>query len=442
MNKIIHIFAILLFFCMMNSCTKENKQTEAATDLQQTITETQEQESGIRFTSLAGSVFRIQTFDNDRILETGQGFAVTKNKIVAPFSLFREANRAVLSPLNGEPAFDVDQFCVYDRINNVIILWVDSLCATPLKLFGGKKIQGIKTTLIGQKQNKTLPLYSGTCLQEKTIQGQKLFSLSNVVMKSSEGAPVFVSNGSVLGMAQAIEVMYKKEYFAVPALILLDIIRKEGSPRSLTAIGNPNATRNARIKGVLLETDRGNITLKLYNETPAYRDNFIQLAEEGYFDGLLIHRVIRDFGIQSGAADTRYAAPDDIVGWKGPGYTLPAHFLTGVYHKRGAVGSPRKPDTENSKLRSDGSQFYIVTGRKYFDDELNEIEEKNGIRFTEEQRSQYRTLGGAPHLDGSYTVFGEVIDGLDVADGITLLPTKNDFRPLTDIRINKVTILE
>jgi cyclophilin family peptidyl-prolyl cis-trans isomerase len=180
----------------------------------------------------------------------------------------------------------------------------------------------------------------------------------------------------------------------------------------------------------------------LFNETPEYRDNFIRLTKENYFDSLLIHRVIKDFGIQSGAADTRYAEPGDNVGWKGPGYTIPAHIVPGLFHKRGMIGSPRKPDTKNQRRRSDGSQFYIVSGRKYFDKELDELEEQNNYKFSSTQRQAYKTVGGAPHLDGTYTVFGEVLSGMDVVDKIVQVETDRQWRPIKDIRLKKVRILK
>ncbi|MCF8357510.1 MAG: peptidylprolyl isomerase [Prolixibacteraceae bacterium] len=444
MVRILKGFVWLLFLFVFTSCA--NRDGKAEPEKEETIqkepaSNEQPEKKGVSFSALSKSVYSIQTYDGERILEKGQGFAITSDKIAAPFHLFREATRAVLIPHDGSRSFEVTRYYNYDRTGNVIVLMAGKAELEPLTLFGGKKIQGIKTSVIAPKRGNTIPVHTGKCLQEKMVQGRELFSITNHILKSTEGAPVFVSNGTVLGMAASLEVMYQKEYFAVPALFLLDVLKKGKSDKPLSAIGNPDAQRNKAIKQIILETDKGNIAIKLYNEIPTYRDNFIQLAEEGYFDSLLIHRVIRDFGIQTGAADTRYAQSDDIVGWKGPGYTLPAHIVKGIYHKRGAIGSPRKPDTKNRKRRSDGSQFYIVTGRLYHDEELDEIEGENGITFSEEQRNTYKTIGGAPHLDGSYTVFGEVVSGLEIADEITMLPTKNDFRPLKDIRLKKIRIV-
>ena len=259
--------------------------------------------------------------------------------------------------------------------------------------------------------------------------------------------PVFVSNKKTIGLAFADMVDFEMQSMVVPSFVIAQLLEKSnGQTASLASLrSNSNeqvAEANKKIKGLVLETDAGNITIRLFNETPEYRDNFIKLAREQYFDSLLIHRVISDFGIQSGAADTRYAEPGENVGWKGPGYTIPAHIVEDLFHKRGMIGSPRKPDTKNQRRRSDGSQFYIVSGRKYFDQELNELEEQNNIKFSASQRQAYKTVGGAPHLDGTYTVFGEVISGMDVVDKIVQVETDQRWRPVEDIRLKKVRILE
>lgn len=435
-NSLKYILILALFFVQ---CKNTNKGSETN---QSAGTETQQEtdSESLQFSALAESVFTIVTYDNERILERGQAFLVTGNTLVAPFSLFREANRAEITPLNGGITIQISHYYSYDRINNIILLNVEEAGAEALRLYGASKTEGVKTIVIGRKRGNMQPLGTGTCLQEQIVQGRKLFSISNALNSNQTGAPVFVSNGAVLGMAITEEVAYQRRYFAVPATEFIDMINQRGEKKALSELGKVNSQRNASVKNITLKTDYGDISIKLYNETPAYRDNFIQLAEEGFYDSLMFHRIIRDFGIQTGAADTRHARHDDVVGWKGPGYTIPAHVVDGLFHKRGAIGSPRKPDDRNQNRRSDGSQFYIVTGRIYSDEELDALEAENNIKYTRQQREVYKTIGGAPHIDQSFTVFGEVVSGLEIADRMTLLPVKGDFRPLQDIRLKSIKI--
>lgn len=434
--SMIILLSLILLFC---ACSNEIKTLNETTIKTENGTEPAVNSKNL-FAGLANSIFYVQTFDNQRILEKGKCFVINSNTLVAPFSIFNGANRAVINPLNGGENIEITKYYSYDRINNLILLSVENINTTPLKLYGGRQIKGVKTIIINQKQNNMQPLSAGSCLQEQIIEGRRLFNISNIVGNASNGTPVFVSNGSVLGLGLSMDVHFEKNYFAIPSSDILELLKKNGNAKPLASIGLANATRNKNIKQIILETEFGNIAIRLYNQTPAYRDNFIQLAAEGFYDSLLIHRIIREFGIQMGAADTRHARSDDIVGWKGPGYTLPAHLVSELYHKRGAIGSPRKPDDKNKQRRSDGSQFYIVTGRKYLDEELDTIEKENGIRFTQEQRNIYKNIGGSPHLDGSYTVFGEVVSGIEIADRISMFPTQADFRPITDIRLKKVKI--
>jgi cyclophilin family peptidyl-prolyl cis-trans isomerase len=187
---------------------------------------------------------------------------------------------------------------------------------------------------------------------------------------------------------------------------------------------------------VEIETPYGNIRVKLYNETPLHQENFLKLVSEKYYDDQIFHRVIKGFMIQAGDPDSRNAAPGQALGRGGPGYTIPAEINKDLFHKKGAVAAARLPDNVNPRKESSGSQFYIVQGRKYTPAELDQME-RNGyhILFTEEQRKAYTTIGGTPHLDYDYTVFGEVIDGLDVVDKIASVKKDSRDRPLTDIKI-------
>lgn len=199
---------------------------------------------------------------------------------------------------------------------------------------------------------------------------------------------------------------------------------------------------NKAEKKVLISTSFGDMKIRLYDETPLHRDNFIKLAKESYLDGSLFHRVIKGFMIQGGDPDSKTATPGQMLGNGGPGYNIPAEFVAKYYHKKGVLAAARESDQVNPKKESSGSQFYIVQGRKYDDATLDMIEKKLNIKFTEQQRLTYKTVGGAAHLDGSYTVFGEVYDGLNVIDSIANVAVDKNNRPLQDIKMTVKLIEE
>ncbi len=253
-----------------------------------------------------------------------------------------------------------------------------------------------------------------------------------------------------------------------------------------------NSPQPMREKIVVLSTEMGDIKLKLYNETPLHRDNFLKLAGEGFYDGLLFHRVINYFMIQGGDPDSKTAAPGSRLGSGGPGYTIPAEIVEKYYHKKGALAAARQGDQVNPERQSSGSQFYIVQGKiwrpgeldtmemqrnmsqqqaifnRHFmaaQEELNRFRQQNdeagfNIRvaelreeadsifkatprfaFTQNQRNAYTNMGGYPSLDGAYTVFGEVIEGLEVIEKIAAVETDSANRPLTDIKM-KIKVLD
>ncbi len=198
----------------------------------------------------------------------------------------------------------------------------------------------------------------------------------------------------------------------------------------------------AQTKKVLIETNLGNMTVVLYDETPQHRDNFVKLVNDGFYDGLLFHRVINHFMIQGGDPDSKNAQPSQILGNGGPGYTIPAEFVPKYYHKKGALAAARLSDGQNPQKESSGSQFYIVHGRTFSSADLDNIENRMNKNFTTEQRQTYQTEGGSPHLDGDYTVFGEIIDGFDVLDIIAGSRVGENDRPLDDVVIIKMSIIE
>jgi len=256
-----------------------------------------------------------------------------------------------------------------------------------------------------------------------------------------------------------------------------------------------NLLENERI--VLIKTTYGNIKIKLYNETPKHRDNFIKLANEKFFDSLLFHRVINNFMIQGGDPDSKNATQGKMLGNGGPGYNIPAEFNRNLIHKKGVIAAAREGDQVNPSKSSSGSQFYIVQGKTFSDQELNDLENritegnKNSIfmsliskkenkktkqkmdslnktgnfpelqkeiqqfeklnevefnktkpyKFTPEEKNIYKTIGGTPHLDGGYTVFGEVIEGIEIIDKIALEPTDKNNRPLNNIKM-AITVIK
>ncbi len=210
-----------------------------------------------------------------------------------------------------------------------------------------------------------------------------------------------------------------------------------------------NATPDSIEHEVLLETTKGNIRVKLYNDTPIHRDNFLKLVKEGFYDGLLFHRIIPDFMIQAGDSASRHAQPGQLLGDSSEPYTLPAEIhYPQHFHRRGALAAAREGDEVNPQRASSASQFYIVTGSIFTDDQLDIMQERldsvthHQVKLTPKIKEVYRTFGGSPHLDGQYTVFGEVVEGFDVTDIIQWAGRDENNRPFDDIRITRATVVK
>ncbi len=249
-----------------------------------------------------------------------------------------------------------------------------------------------------------------------------------------------------------------------------------------------------RERVVLIHTNYGEIKVKLYNETPLHRDNFIKLVKKGVYDSLLFHRVINEFMIQGGDPESKNAKPGKKLGDGTLGYTVPAEFVEGIYHKKGVLAAAREGDDINPEKASSASQFYLVQGKVFSEEELNALEQKmrdkkfarllglfledpknrdirnaytratrqgnravldslnrtimpefqeelSQVKLNESQRELYTSTGGTPHLDGSYTVFGEVVQGLNVLDSIAGVQTDKNDRPVQDV-VFSVSILK
>ena len=194
---------------------------------------------------------------------------------------------------------------------------------------------------------------------------------------------------------------------------------------------------------VLIETDKGKIKVKLYNDTPLHRDNFIKNVNEHRYDGLLFHRVIKQFMIQAGDINSKDAPIDKHLGDGDLDYTIPAEFVYPKYfHKRGALCAARTGDEENPEKASSATQFYIVTGKFYTEMELDKMTKEKGMKFTPEQKQAYMLEGGTPQLDGKYTVFGEVVSGMKTVDKIQFVETNSEDRPTKNIKIKLMKIVK
>ena len=230
-----------------------------------------------------------------------------------------------------------------------------------------------------------------------------------------------------------------RNYFLLFAGLLFTIV--------VSAQKDSTLRKKDRKRDVLLVTDQGDITIRLSNATPLHRDNFLKLVKVGYYDNVLFHRVIRNFMIQTGDPNSKDAAPGIPLGNGGPGYTIPAEFVPSLFHKKGAIAAARMGDNVNPAKASSGSQFYFVQGNIFSDVGLDSLEiyRLNGKKIPAEIREVYKTIGGTPHLDQGYTVFGEVIRGLETVDKIAAVKTSTGMdrdRPLEDIKITSAELIK
>ena len=216
---------------------------------------------------------------------------------------------------------------------------------------------------------------------------------------------------------------------------------------SVAAQKDSTIKKKDRKRDVLMQTTMGDIVIRLSDSTPLHRDNFLKLVKVGYYDSVLFHRVIKDFMIQSGDPNSKRANAGQPLGNGGPGYTVPAEFRKSLFHKKGIIAAARTGDDVNPTKASSGSQFYITQGKIFTDAGLDSVEtfRLKGRKIPAEQRAVYKTIGGTPHLDQGYTVFGEVVKGLDVIDKIAVVQTskaQDHDRPLEDVRIIKMKLIK
>jgi peptidyl-prolyl cis-trans isomerase B (cyclophilin B) len=216
---------------------------------------------------------------------------------------------------------------------------------------------------------------------------------------------------------------------------------------SASAQKDSTIKKKDRKRDVLMQTTMGDMVIRLSDSTPLHRDNFLKLVKVGYYDSVLFHRVIKNFMIQGGDPNSKRAEAGKPLGDGSPGYTVPAEFRKTLFHKKGALAAARMGDNVNPTKASSGSQFYIAQGKVFTDAGLDSVEtfRLNGRKIPAEQREVYKMIGGTPHLDQGYTVYGEVVKGLDVLDNIAAVQTsrgQDRDRPLQDVRIIKAKLIK
>jgi cyclophilin family peptidyl-prolyl cis-trans isomerase len=213
---------------------------------------------------------------------------------------------------------------------------------------------------------------------------------------------------------------------------------------------NPRLSNGLRVhdlqKDVEMVTSKGTIIIRLSDSTPLHRDNFLRLVQQRYYDSILFHRVINQFMIQAGDPDSKRAKAGAELGNGGPGYTVPSEFRASLFHKKGMIAAARTGDDVNPMKASSGSQFYLVQGKVFTEAGLDSVENfRLRRKLPAAHREVYKTLGGTPHLDQNYTVFGEVISGLAVVDSIAAVTTSGRMsgdRPLQDVRIIRARLVK
>lgn len=380
----------------------------------------------------------LQTYDHyTRTLTSGYGFYISPTLIVCPFNLVQGAHRIKSAPLQTTTFTDIKGFVAYSLSQNCVLLETANKNKNFIPI--GKNIIQPDTVYQLLRKNNQLFVFKTNITTSAIVDSITYWSTGSQL---DEGKPVFSLNHQLVGIV----VDKDGQNRILPANNLTGLIMHKSDKaqaiydlRTKTTKIYPNYKT---IKAFRIVTNMGNIEMTLFDETPEYRDNFIKLVSDHYYDSLLVHRVIRDFLIQTGALDSKNAEKDDVVGWLGPGYTLPMKISPQLFHKRGMVAASKLPADRNPHNRSDGAQFYIVSGRVFSEDELNTMEKKRGVKFTPEQRLIYTTKGGAPYLDGDYTVFAQVSKGMDVVDKIASVETYNVDRPIDEVRIRTIEIIK
>lgn len=344
------------------------------------------------------------------------GTYIDSTIVAVPLSAVRLSASAHLSPIGKKTIYGVSGYVAYDFASDIALL------------------------LVGHKQKERSMLVADSlstdslfCISERS---GRIFKTA-LGSEDSEGGGAFSASGRLHGIVNG-----RREFVCGARLAQL-LNKKDSLASQLHTLRRKSDKVYPQLRNVqhmLVRTTMGNFCIRLHADVPEFADNFIRLATDGYYDSLLIHRVMPNFLIQTGAADSRHAAADDPVGWDGPGYTIATQPTPNHLHVRGAVAASKPPESKNPHNRSDGGQFYVVVGAKYSEAELNKMARDYHKTFSATQKRVYGSVGGAPHLDGDYTVFGEVSAGMDVVERIAAVELNGD-RPQKDVRVLSIRVV-
>lgn len=416
---------------LLNQACVEKKQTN----------ETLTVERGSYKSNILGMV-EIHTSDHyNRPIAKGFGFFIDKETIAANLNFIQGAYRAKISPPGTTQFYEVEGYTAYNHNLNLVLLKVKRRNEKFLKIADYPEKKDTLYTLL--RPRRELFVSKSAVAAHQSNDSTSFYTLKSEL---EQGKPAFFCDHALAGIIQKRKISADSS-----SLVVLEsewisrLMKQQKEPRHIIELSGKSDKiyiSYKKVRGFKINTNMGSFVIRLYDQTPEYRDNFIKLVTDNFYDSLLVHRVIKNFLIQTGAADTRNAGHDDEVGWQGPGYSIPMKIVPGIFHRRGAVAASKLPNERNPRNFSDGSQFYVVCGRIFDNQELDEMERQKKIKYSAEQRNVYATIGGAPYLDNDYTVFGEVVSGMDVIDKIADVKVYNSDRPEKDIRISNIEILK
>lgn len=425
------ILAWGFFIVLFSGCGSKTQKTEV----------TQPVVRGSFQSNIKGLV-EIHTADHyNRPIAEGFGFFTGKETVITNLDFIQGAYRAKIAAPGTTQYYEVAGYTAYSHHLNLVVLKVKRQNNDFLKTVTPPAKKDTLYTLLRPQRNLFV---SRTTITDTIKNDSAAFYLLEHELET--GKPAFYSGHALAGIIQKRKNRNDSTVTAVLLSNWIDTLMQQQKETQrlidLSTKSDKVYISHKRVSGFRIKTSMGAFVIRLFDETPEYRDNFIKLVSDDFYDSLLVHRVIKDFLIQTGAADTRNAGRDDVVGWQGPGYSIPMKLVPGIFHRRGAIAASKLPTERNPRNFSDGSQFYVVCGRVFTPEELDKIEKQKNKKFTPEQRQVYTTIGGAPYLDGDYTVFGEVVSGMEVVDKIASVEVYNVDRPEKDIRIIDVEIIK